>query len=244
MVVPSNPVSQVVNNEAKRTSIPMGAPLLKSSEKAQSKIPLDRSQPDLISMMPHSARSIKSSHSVSSAASGKIEFDREEERQIILVDMDAYYAQVEIKKHNIDKTKPVGVQQWNSLIALNYVAKGRGIKRSMTVYEALALCPDLVLVHVSTFEIREEGLMPKTRSKQFFTEVVDHEVEQEQVLGLQEGFKVPDSPSKLETQAKEDSDSEDETAGHHLIESSICKTKMISKDENLEPYRRFWVEMR
>ena len=61
-------------------------------------------------MMPHSARSIKSSaHSVSSAASGKIEFDREEERQIILVDMDAYYAQVEIKKHNIDRSKPVGV---------------------------------------------------------------------------------------------------------------------------------------
>ena len=58
----------------------------------------------------------------------------------------------------------------------------------MSVYEALALCPDLVLVHVSTFEIREEGLMLKTRTKQFFTEVVDHEAEQEQALGLQDGF--------------------------------------------------------
>ena len=76
MVIPSNPVSQAVNHETKRTSIPMGVPLLKSSEKAQQKVPLDRLQPDLISMMPHSARSIKSSaHSVSSSASGKIEFD-------------------------------------------------------------------------------------------------------------------------------------------------------------------------
>ena len=29
-----------------------------------------------------------------------------------------------------------------------------------------------------------------------------------------------------------------------MIESSICRTKVLSKDEKLEPYRRFWVEMR
>ena len=69
--------------------------------------------------------------------------------------MDAYYAQVEMKKHNIDPKLPVAVQQWNALIALNYVAKGMGIKRSMTCYEALVLCPELVLVHVSTFEVRD-----------------------------------------------------------------------------------------
>ena len=73
--------------------------------------------------------------------------------------MDAYYAQVEIKKHNIDRSKPVGVQQWNSLIALNYVAKNSGVKRSMSVYDALAICPNLILVHVSTFEVRDEDLM-------------------------------------------------------------------------------------
>ena len=55
-------------------------------------------------------------------------------RLIIHLDMDAYYAQVEMKKHNIDLDvrlilsefklqKPVGVVQWFSLIALNYVAK-------------------------------------------------------------------------------------------------------------------------
>ena len=43
--------------------------------------------------------------------------------------------------------------------------------------------------------------------------------------------------------ANEDSDSDFEE-GHRLIPSSICKTKMISKDEKLDANRRFWVEMR
>ena len=69
--------------------------------------------------------------------------------------MDAYYAQVEMKKHNIDKSKPCSVQQWNTLIALNYVAKNAGVKRGMTCYEALAVMPDLILIHVGTLEVAE-----------------------------------------------------------------------------------------
>lgn len=45
------------------------------------------------------------------------------------------------------------MQQWSSVIALNYAAKGLGVKRSMTVYEALAVVPNLTLVHISTFEV-------------------------------------------------------------------------------------------
>ena len=79
------------------------------------------------------------------------------------------------------------------------------------------------------------------------------------MLGLEayaykDGFQVPQPKSsndsnkarvsdELQDLQDEDSDSDFED-GHRLIESSICKTKMISKDENLEPYRRFWVEMR
>lgn len=45
-----------------------------------------------------------------------------------------------------------------------------------------------------------------------------------------------------ESQQSEDSDEYEE--GHRLIESSICRTRCLSKDEYMEPYRRFWVEMR
>jgi DNA polymerase eta len=51
--------------------------------------------------------------------------------------MDAYYAQVEMKKHGIPDTQPMGVLQWNSLIAINYAAKSLGIKRGMNHFEAL-----------------------------------------------------------------------------------------------------------
>lgn len=86
-----------------------------------------------------------------SAQSGDgVQVERDETRYIILIDMDAYYAQVEMKKHKIDLTQPCVVQQWNAIIALNYVAKGMGVKRSMTVYDALCICPDLILIHVST----------------------------------------------------------------------------------------------
>ena len=40
-------------------------------------------------------------------SNSKIEVDDVHERFIILIDMDAYYAQVEMKKHNIDPSKPV-----------------------------------------------------------------------------------------------------------------------------------------
>jgi DNA polymerase eta len=64
--------------------------------------------------------------------------------------MDAYYAQVEMKKHNVPENEPLGVLQWRSLIAINYAAKDQGVKRGMTVYEALAVCPDCKFAHVST----------------------------------------------------------------------------------------------
>lgn len=48
----------------------------------------------------------------------------------------------------------MGVLQWNSLIAINYVAKRAGVKRCMTCYEALELRPDMVFVHVATIVSR------------------------------------------------------------------------------------------
>ena len=43
-----------------------------------------------------------------------IDTDSDLERMIILVDMDAYYAQVEMKRHGLDPEKPMAVQQWNA----------------------------------------------------------------------------------------------------------------------------------
>jgi len=86
------------------------------------------------------------------------------------LDLDGFYAQVEIK-HDPDRLlhKPVAVVQYNpygdlkplnidddrllndsngSIIALDYIAKGKGIRRNMRGDEARRLCPDLQLVQV------------------------------------------------------------------------------------------------
>jgi DNA polymerase eta len=44
----------------------------------------------------------------------------------------------------------MGVLQWNMLVAVNYVAKAKGVKRGMQWHEALNICPDFVFVHVAT----------------------------------------------------------------------------------------------
>ena len=95
--------------------------------------------------------------------------------------MDAYYAQVEMKKHNLDQTKPMAVQQWNSIIALNYPAKTMGVKRSMTVYEALSACQELTLVHVSTFEVTEYTEMAQ---KIFTDKIIDPSKTKRGAFGL------------------------------------------------------------
>ena len=77
-------------------------------------------------------------------------------RFIGLIDMDCYYAQVEMKKHGIDPSIPVGIQQWTAIIAMNYAAKGAGVNRTMNVYEALEVCPECIFVHISTVEVRPE----------------------------------------------------------------------------------------
>ena len=75
-------------------------------------------------------------------------------RLIIHIDMDAYYAQVEMKKHRIPETQPLAVLQWRSIVALNYKAKDLGVRRGMTVYDALTVCETLKFVHVATLAER------------------------------------------------------------------------------------------
>lgn len=46
---------------------------------------------------------------------------------------------------------PLAVQQWDSLIAVNYPARAFGVSRMISAKEARRLCPEVVLQHVATF---------------------------------------------------------------------------------------------
>jgi DNA polymerase eta len=50
-------------------------------------------------------------------------------RAIIHLDLDAFYCQVEHVRLGIPLDKPLAVQQWQGLIAVNYAAREKGIKR-------------------------------------------------------------------------------------------------------------------
>lgn len=70
----------------------------------------------------------------------------EHPRSIIHLDMDCFYAQVEMVQHPEHKDKPLGVQQKNIVVTSNYLARQFGIEKCMSVQEALRLCPGLVLI--------------------------------------------------------------------------------------------------
>jgi DNA polymerase eta len=73
-------------------------------------------------------------------------------RVIAHIDLDAFYAQCETIRLGLDPTKPLAVQQWQGLIAINYPARAFGLNRHVTVAEAKEKCPELICQHVATWK--------------------------------------------------------------------------------------------
>jgi DNA polymerase eta len=73
-------------------------------------------------------------------------------RVVALCDSDAFYAACEQVRLGIDPGKPLVVQQWQSLIAVNYPARKYGISRMDNVNDAKKRCPHLEVVHVATYK--------------------------------------------------------------------------------------------
>ena len=69
-------------------------------------------------------------------------------QKIIHVDMDCFYAAVEIRDHPFLAGKPVGVGgvEHGVLATCNYEARRYGLKSAMPTFKARKLCPDLILL--------------------------------------------------------------------------------------------------
>ena len=68
-------------------------------------------------------------------------------RTIIHVDIDCFYAQVEMIRRPELRQVPLGIQQKHIVVTCNYVARERGVKKLVFVSDAKKKCPDLVLVN-------------------------------------------------------------------------------------------------
>ncbi|MEE6457869.1 hypothetical protein FKM82_000076 [Ascaphus truei] len=67
-------------------------------------------------------------------------------RVIVHIDMDCFYAQVEMIRNPDLKDKPLGVQQKYIVVTCNYEARKLGVQKLMSVRDAKEICPQLVLV--------------------------------------------------------------------------------------------------
>ncbi|KAH8372355.1 hypothetical protein KR093_011193 [Drosophila rubida] len=88
------------------------------------------------------------------------------DRVVLLVDMDCFFCQVEVKQQPEYQGKPLAVVQYNAwrgggIIAVNYAARAKGVTRHMRGDEAKELCHDIILCRVPN--IREKADTSKYR---------------------------------------------------------------------------------
>lgn len=67
-------------------------------------------------------------------------------RTIVHIDIDCFYAQVEMIKEPRFYQMPLGIKQKNILVTSNYIARKYGVKKCMLISDALKLCPNLEIV--------------------------------------------------------------------------------------------------
>ncbi|KAL4711742.1 hypothetical protein ACJJTC_015808 [Scirpophaga incertulas] len=73
--------------------------------------------------------------------------DKDHSRSILHIDLDCFYAQVEMVKNPKLRSLPLGIQQKNIVVTSNYEARNYGIQKCMLVTDALKLCPNLKLLN-------------------------------------------------------------------------------------------------
>lgn len=102
-------------------------------------------------------------------------------RSIIHLDVDCFYAQVEMLRHPEYDGKPLGVQQKNIVVTSNYLARQFGVGKCISVQEALRLCPGLALV-------RGEDLTEYRRISTKISDILHQFTPLVERLGMDESF--------------------------------------------------------
>jgi len=93
-------------------------------------------------------------------------------RKIVHLDMDCFYAAIEVRDHPHYKGKPVGVGGESGrgvLTTANYEARKFGCRSAMPVFKAKQLCPHLILTPIRFEVYRKESL----RIREIFARYTD-----------------------------------------------------------------------
>ncbi len=93
-------------------------------------------------------------------------------RKILHIDMDCFYAAIEVRDHPELEGKPVAVggrSRRGVLTTANYVARKFGCRSAMPAWKALELCPDLIIMPVRFDVYRADS----TRVREIFRRFTD-----------------------------------------------------------------------
>ena len=105
-------------------------------------------------------------------------------RAIIHLDADAFYAGVEKARLKLGEDEPLAVQQWSSLIAVDYASRKYGVKRGMNAEEAKKMCPNLRLVHVELLDGAKKVSLRRYREASYkVLQIFSRFIGKEDVLG-------------------------------------------------------------
>jgi DNA polymerase-4 len=89
--------------------------------------------------------------------------DQPQQQKIIHVDMDCFYAAIEVRDNPSLSNKPVAVggaqSQRGVLCTCNYIARQYGVHSAMSTAYALKLCPDLIVLPVSMDKYRAAAVI-------------------------------------------------------------------------------------
>ncbi|XP_060519039.1 DNA polymerase iota isoform X2 [Cylas formicarius] len=102
-------------------------------------------------------------------------------RTIIHVDIDCFYAQVEMIKNPSLMNLPLGIQQKNIVVTSNYVARQYGVQKCMKISDARKICSDLVLVNGEDLHDYRQMSYNVTACLRNYSDLVER-------LGLDENF--------------------------------------------------------
>lgn len=137
----------------------------------------------------------------------------EHPKSIIHIDIDCFYAQVEMVRSPELRSAPLGIQQKNLVVTSNYEARSYGIQKCMLVTEALKLCPILKLVN-------GEDLHDYRAASNKIFEVLQSWKCPVEKLGMDENFI---DVTNLVQERLKSSDSDGVTLSGHLFEESCME---------------------
>ncbi|KAK6465636.1 DNA polymerase eta subunit [Scheffersomyces coipomensis] len=92
-----------------------------------------------------------------------------------LIDLNAFFAQVEQIRLGLSVDDPIVCVQWQSLIAVSYAARKYGIHRMDSVKTAKEKCPNVILAHAAVFKHGESHwkYIPKVPYQAFYKVSLD-----------------------------------------------------------------------